>query len=178
MEITAQLRLYRQSPRKTRLVADCIRGLDANEALVRLEFTHTRAAKQIHKLVQSALANASHNFSLDPGNMFVKKIMVDAGPTLKRWRARAFGRAAPIRKRTSHITIFLDEKKPTQKHPKATKEEKEKDAIVEIKTREEIKDTEAREPEKKNIAVDHSLKKPLQAKKRGFTPHIFKRKTG
>ncbi|MBI4359499.1 MAG: 50S ribosomal protein L22 [Candidatus Jacksonbacteria bacterium] len=110
MEITAKLRHYRQSPRKVRLVTDLIRGKDAHTALNQLQFAGKRAALPIQKLLSSAMANAVNNFSLKKENLYVKKISVDGGPVLKRWMPRAFGRASEIRKRTSHVTIVLDEK--------------------------------------------------------------------
>ena len=179
MEITAQLRLYRQSPRKTRLVADAIRGLNAKKALDRLHFSPTRASTPIYKLVQSAIANASHNFSLNPDNLFIKKIMVDTGPTLKRWRARAFGRSAPIRKHTSHITLILDEKVLTASDAKIKKKEDAEDNITKVKTREEINDLEILVPDQKKMPVAEDGKKSIQTKKmRGFMPRVFNRKAG
>lgn len=179
MEITAQLRLYRQSPRKTRLVADAIRGLNAKKALDRLYFSPTRASTPLYKLVLSAIANASHNFSLNPDNLFIKKIMVDTGPTLKRWRARAFGRSAPIRKHTSHITIILDEKIQTTGGAKIKKKEDAKDTITEVKTREEINDRETLVPDQKKILSGDEGKKYIQTKKmKGFMPRVINRKAG
>ncbi|MBI2098921.1 50S ribosomal protein L22 [Candidatus Uhrbacteria bacterium] len=110
MEVKAIARYIRMSPRKVRLVADIIRGARASEALLQLQFIRKRAAAPVSKLLKSAMANAENNFKLNPSELFVKKITVDGGPVLKRFRARAFGRAAPIRKRSSHITIVLEEK--------------------------------------------------------------------
>jgi large subunit ribosomal protein L22 len=179
MEITAQLHLYRQSPRKMRLVADSIRGLNAKKALDRLYFSPKRASTPIYKLVQSAIANASHNFSLNPDNLFIKKIMVDTGPTLKRWRARAFGRSAPIRKHTSHVTIILDESVKTGSDSKIKKKEDAKDTITEVKTREEINDLEILVPDQKKTPSGDDGKKSIKTKKmKGFMPRIINRKAG
>ena len=112
MEIKAKLRYYRQSSRKVRLVLELIKGLDSQDALAQLEFLNKRAARTITKLLKSALANAENNYSLDPSSLYIKKVYVDQGPTLKRWRARAFGRAASIRKRSSNVTLVLEEKLP------------------------------------------------------------------
>lgn len=107
MDIRAYLRHLRMAPRKVRLVADAVRGLTVQTAEVRLSFMKQQAAMPVLKLLRSAMANARHNFHLDPQTLSLKTITVDGGATLKRSRPRAFGRAAPIRKRTSHITIIL-----------------------------------------------------------------------
>lgn len=108
MEVTAIARHIRMSPRKVRLVADLVRGLDVEKAAAQLKFIRKAAAKPVLKVLLSAVANAEHNHQLSSGELFVKSIRVDGGPMLKRWRARAFGRAASIRKRSSHISVVLD----------------------------------------------------------------------
>jgi len=107
MEVKASLRHLRQSPRKVRLVVNTVRGLSVSAAETRLTFLPKHAAKPVLKLLRSAIANAEHNFKLDKHDLYVRHIVADAGPTLSRWRARAFGRAAPIRKRTTHVTLVL-----------------------------------------------------------------------
>lgn len=107
MEIKAQLKHLRISPRKVRLVIGLIKGLSVEAAEKQLKFGSKRAAKPILKLLQSAIANAKHNFNLTKEILYVSKITVDQGPSLKRWRARAMGRAAPILKRTSHVVLLL-----------------------------------------------------------------------
>ncbi|MBI4433234.1 50S ribosomal protein L22 [Candidatus Uhrbacteria bacterium] len=113
MQVTAHLERLRMSPRKVRLVAGLISGMDAVEALAQLSHLPKAASRPMAKLLTSAVANAEHNASLDRANLFVRSVQVDAGATLKRFRPRAFGRAAPIRKRTCHVTIVLDERVPT-----------------------------------------------------------------
>ncbi|MBN1585228.1 50S ribosomal protein L22 [Candidatus Uhrbacteria bacterium] len=110
MEVIAKARYIRMSPRKVRLLAGLIRGMDAVRAEAQLGFSAKAAARPVLKLLRSAIANAEHNHKLDRGGLFVKTITVDGGPVLKRWRARAHGRAAPIKKRTSHINIVLAER--------------------------------------------------------------------
>ncbi len=111
MEVSAKARFIRVSPRKARLVSDKIRGKMVNEAIYILEYSPKKAAGLIKKILRSAVANAENNFKLeDVDRLFVKSIYVDEGPTLKRWRARAMGRAARINKRTSHVTIVLEDK--------------------------------------------------------------------
>lgn len=99
------------SPKKVRLVVDLVRGMDIGEAESQLRFMKKASARPVLKLIRSAKANAENNFKLEPGSLFIKTITVDGGPVMHRWRPRAFGRATPIRKRTSHITVILDEKR-------------------------------------------------------------------
>jgi large subunit ribosomal protein L22 len=98
------------SPRKARLVADLIRGKKSEEALNILIFTRKAAARILIKLLKSAIANATQKKTIDVDRLYVKKITVDQGPTMKRFTPRAMGRATTIRKRTSHIHMILDEK--------------------------------------------------------------------
>ncbi len=112
MEVKATARHIHQSPQKVRLVIDVIRGKGIADARVQLQFMKKAAAIPVLKLLNSAVANASHNFKIDIGNLFVKSITADGGPTIHRWMPRAQGRATPIRKRTSHIAIVLEEKPP------------------------------------------------------------------
>ena len=113
MEVTAHLRHLHMSPRKVRLVADLVRGLDIADADAQLAHLPKAAAIPVRKLIRSAVANAEHNAQLTPANLFVEQIVVNQGPTAKRFRARAFGRAAVIRKRTSHVSVVLGERGPT-----------------------------------------------------------------
>ena len=105
----AVARYIRISPKKVGLVLDEIRGKSVAEADAILEFTQKSAAPVVRKLLASATANAENNMMLDRENLYVAETFVGPGPTLRRWRPRARGSAAPIRKRTSHITIILDE---------------------------------------------------------------------
>lgn len=107
MEVAAKLRYSRISPQKARLVADQVRGLPIGRALQVLEFSPKRAAKIIKKVLDSAIANAEHNEGADIDELKVSRIFVDEGPTLKRIRPRAKGRADRIMKRTSHITVMV-----------------------------------------------------------------------
>jgi len=109
MEVRAKLRFVRVSPRKARLVADLIRGKGSEEAMNILTFTKKAASKILIKLLKSAIANATQKKTIDIDRLYVKKITVDQGPTMKRFQPRALGRATMIRKRASHITIVLDE---------------------------------------------------------------------
>jgi large subunit ribosomal protein L22 len=104
------------APRKVRLVADLIRGCTVDGAVNQLSFCDKVAAEPLTKLLKSAVANAEHNHQADVSTLRVAKITVDGGPTLSRWRARAYGRAAPIRKRTSHITLVLSDESVVDVH--------------------------------------------------------------
>jgi len=105
----ALLKYARVTPRKARRVADLIRGKRAGEAMVALRFMPYRSAKVIEKVLRSAMANAQQKKTVDPEALRVSKVFVDDGPTLKRMRARAMGRANVIKKRMSHITLYLSE---------------------------------------------------------------------
>lgn len=113
-EVHAFLRYLRMSPRKVRLVVDAVRGLPVEAAETKLLFIKKDAALPVLKLLRSAIANAEHNAHLDKKDLIIQKITADGGPTVKRFRPRAFGRAAPIRKRTTHIKIVLS-KAPSPK---------------------------------------------------------------
>jgi large subunit ribosomal protein L22 len=107
MEVIAKARFIRMSPRKVRLVADLVRGKDVSAAIAQLKFMRKDAARPIWKCIDSAVANAGHNHQMDKSNLYIKAITVDGGPTLKRFRPRAHGRAASILKRTSHIVVTV-----------------------------------------------------------------------
>lgn len=106
-EFRAIHRFARIAPRKCRLIADLVRGRGINETLEILTYMHQRGARMIKRLIDSSVANASNGGFLDVGELYIQKIWVDEGPTLKRWRPRARGRAFPILKRTSHISVVV-----------------------------------------------------------------------
>jgi large subunit ribosomal protein L22 len=111
MESSALLRYARIAPRKVRIVAELIRGKSVDDAINTLMFTNRGAAPLLKKLLISAIANSEDKSkgSVDTDNLVVKEVIVDQGPTLKRWRPRAMGRATRINKRTSHIRIIIDD---------------------------------------------------------------------
>ncbi len=111
MEARATARFIRVAPRKARLVADHIRGMRAGEAQGFLTHSPKRAAESIEKLLRSALANLMNQDdarNIDVNEAVIKEIRVDDGPTMRRWRPRAMGRATRIRKRTSHMTVVVE----------------------------------------------------------------------
>jgi large subunit ribosomal protein L22 len=103
----ARARFVRITPQKARRVVDMVRGLPAQEAMTILQFAPQGAAETVYKLVASAVANAETTEGLDADDLVISQAMVDEGPTMKRWRARAQGRASRINKRTSHITVVV-----------------------------------------------------------------------
>lgn len=109
MEVSAKLRYARISPQKARLVADQVRGMPVEKALQELTFSTKKAAHILRKVLESAIANAEHNEGADVDELKVARVCVDEGPVYKRWNARAKGRANRILKRTSHITVTVDE---------------------------------------------------------------------
>ncbi|MCC7004334.1 50S ribosomal protein L22 [Candidatus Nomurabacteria bacterium] len=117
--IKASLNNYRQSPRKVRLVADAIRGKKVDVAIASLGFISKRASFPLKKLIESAVANAKNNSGIDALNLYIKEIRVDEGMTMKRHVPMSRGRAFGIRKKSSKVSIVLDEKKVAIKAPKA-----------------------------------------------------------
>lgn len=158
MHTKASLRSLRIAPRKVRLLIDLIRGMNVENALVQLRFSKKDAAVPVRKLLESAIANAKHNHSMKGDSLVVKTAFVDGGPTLHRWKPRAMGRATPIRKRTSHITLVL-EGEIDEKVVKAKNQEEKKD-IEENKVVDK-KNTEEKEPkaDKKDETKKSEIKK-------------------
>jgi len=109
MEIVAKAMLMRIAPLKIRIVGDLIKKKNVNEALGILEFTPKKGAFILKKLLDSAIGNARQKKYVDVDTLFVKNVVVDEGPVMKRFLPRAMGRATPIRKRMSHVTLVLDE---------------------------------------------------------------------
>jgi large subunit ribosomal protein L22 len=110
-EARAILRYVRISPRKARLVVDLIRGRNVAAALNILKYTHKAASRVVEKVLKSAIANAVDRELGDPDDLRVIRTYVDGGPIMKRFRARSMGRAHPVKKRTSHITVVVAQKK-------------------------------------------------------------------
>ncbi len=110
MEARAQAKMVRISSRKVKLVIDLIRGKSVAEAFAILQLTPKAASPMVEKVLRSAVANAEHNYSMNPENLYVKEVFVGEGPTLKRIRPRAKGSATQILKRTSHTTVVVAEK--------------------------------------------------------------------
>lgn len=116
--VTAQLRYYRMGPKKLRLIVDLIRGKRVTRAQSVLSLLNKKGAKPMLKLLNSAVANAKHNYNIGLENLIVKSVMVDGGPMLKRFMPKAHGRATPVRERTSHVSLVLEEIETKQKEKK------------------------------------------------------------
>jgi large subunit ribosomal protein L22 len=165
MEVKAKLSYLRIAPRKVRMVTALIKGKKVEKAQAILNFTTKKAAQPVLKLLNSALASAINTFQMQESNMYISKVLVNEGPKLKRWRARARGRAFAIQKKTSHITIVLQE---TEKAPRM-KKKKAKKVVTPIK--ETKKQAEAEKPKFKPKL---EIKKPES--QRGISK-FFRRKS-
>ncbi len=168
-EVTANARFIKISPRKTRLVIDQLRGLDVQKALDQLNFLNKAAVRPVVKLINSGVANAENNFQIDKNDLYIKKIIANDGPVLKRWRPRAHGRATMIRKKTSHIELVLGVRLGAKQ--KFVKKEEKKGEIKVIKP-EDIKKEALKTPGKKS---DNGS---TGKEGKGFLKGVFQRKTG
>lgn len=189
MKVTASLNNLRMSPRKVRLVANFVKGLPAKQAKSQLQFASKKAAGIILKLLNSGLNNAKNSFSLDENNLYIAKLTVEAGPSLKRWLPRAMGRATPILKRTSNINLVLEERVASQLPPKAKKTKvgrKEKEEIKPFIEKEEKifavpESSETKDFKARPIAPPKPYGATSQSKKRFFSRQtlrkIFQRKS-
>lgn len=180
MQTKVHLRYLRIAPRKVRLVADLIRGKQVEKAQTILNFTVKRATNPLLKLLNSGLANAKNNLKIEPGNLYISKITVDEGPKLKRWMPRARGQAYEIQKKTSHVTIILDEikEKKAPVYNKATAGKAKKEAKKEVKTAvEPKKDIITEIKEKEDVAKEFKKQKQVWQldKPKPKTAKIFKR---
>lgn len=162
MQVTAYLRSLRIAPRKVRLVTGVLKGRDAVAAKHQLQYLPKRSSLPLSKLIDSALANAQNNFGLVKENMRVKDIVVDGGPVLKRFKPKGFGSTSPLAKRTSHVTVILEEKVPGLKSEKKIKTEE--------KTPKMVKSEETKPEVKKELGKKESGVK-------SFTRKLFQRKS-
>jgi large subunit ribosomal protein L22 len=110
VESRAVARYLRVSPFKARQVADLVRGKDVKEAIGILRYSNKKSGPLVTKVLKSAIANAEHNYDMDSDSLYVSEIRIDEGPTLKRMKQRAYGRADVMRHRTSHITVVVRER--------------------------------------------------------------------
>ncbi|MBT5338266.1 50S ribosomal protein L22 [Candidatus Falkowbacteria bacterium] len=197
MQVKAKAKYIRISPRKARLVVDLVRGLDLQAALDKLAVTNKKAVRFVDKLLKSALANAEHNLELKKDNLYIKELKVDEGPTFYRWMPRAFGRATPLRKRTSMISVILDERVPTEKKVTEKGSKKIETVKVDQKTTDQIKqkvdvskkDTDLKDVDAEKKDDQHDVKRKggqrdmqqqdrMQKKEKGLFKKMFRRKSG
>lgn len=148
MEIKVKLSNLRTAPRKSRQVVDLVRGKKALEAKAMLSFTVNKSARDVEKLLNSAIATAKNDFHLDENNLFISKITVDEGPKLKRWHPMSRGRAYPIIKRTSHIALVLSDGQAVRVEEKSNKIKTEKVLEKAEKTEKPVKKTTKRKTTK------------------------------
>ncbi len=177
MEIKASLNHLRMSPRKARLVLDVVRKLPIDKALEQLQFINKLAAEPIKKLIESAIANAEHNFNLDKNNLFIKEIKADEGSTIKRWMPRAHGRATTLRKRSCHIHLILGEIVESGKK-EARKVKVEAPVKLEQIAAEAEKQAQGKKVNTKNTATNEIKTKGDSKTSKGFTSKTFNRKAG
>lgn len=169
MIVRAKLNNYRMSARKVRLVADLVRGKKVDEAITLLSFTNKKAASAIIKLIKSAIANAKNNYNLSETELFIQEIKVDEGITYKRWMPRAMGRATPIRKRGSNVSLSLGvlegSGKKGEENKSKTKKVDSKKKVASKKADKKTKTTKKSKEDKKGKAKKKVVKKATKTKK-------------
>ena len=168
MKVVAKLNYLHISPRKVRAVAGVVKGLRAAEALAQLKFVPNRAAGPLFKLMKSAIADAENNFSLEPSSLRIAELKVDGGPVFKRFRPGSKGRAAPLKKRTSHVKLVLEGERTAS--PQARK------AAEKIES-EVAPDKAAVKPREEEYRRDTFQARRVPAKKTGFVKRMFQRKS-
>jgi large subunit ribosomal protein L22 len=175
-EVRAKIKYLRLSPRKTRLLADSLKGLSLNEAEGQLLLTARRAGGPLLKLLRSAAANARHNAKLDTARLYIKDIRVDGGPKFRRYMPRARGSASPIDRRTSHVTLVLAVSEKTSE-PKFTfiAKSKSKSKLRELKDK-EAKTAKTETQEKSKITRSQPTTQTKPTTQPTFFQRIFRRK--
>lgn len=164
MEIKAKLNYLRIAPRKVRIVADLVRGMDVKEAEIQLKFTPKRITEPLLKLLKSGIANAKNNFNVEKDVLYIKELNINEGAPFKRWRPVSRGRAFPIMKRTSHINLVLGVRE-------GIKIEKKKE-VEPVKEAQKIEKIEEKKP--KHRAPKEIEKRP---ESKGLFKKIFRRKS-
>jgi len=179
MQVSARLNNFRMSAKKARLTVDLVRGKTAIEAKSQLRYLPGKMSEPLYKLIESAIANASHNFGLDKNNLFIERITVDDGPALQRFRPRAHGRAYPILKRSCHVEVILNEIEEGKGRRKVEKQEVKTVSYEEIKkaTKEAEKILAGQRNRLKKEEKKEEAKKGRDAKGSGPLSKIFRRKS-
>jgi len=179
MAVKAQVKYLRIAPRKVRLTADLIRGKKLAEAQTMLSFISKKSSSPLLKLLKQAAANAKNNFQMEEDNLFISEIIVDEGPKYKRWRARARGQAYEIQKKTSHVTLVLDQiKKKKIRKAKAQEAEKLKEDKSSSRLSPASEGSEKLKEDKKTVErTRQKIEKTIAAPKRTRRlQRIFRRK--
>jgi len=175
MEIKAQLKHLRMSPRKVRLVANLLKNMSVAKAENQLKFLPKRATEPLLKLLKSAAANAENNLNLKKGNLYISRISVDGGPVLKRMRPRAFGRAAQILKRTSHIDLVLGVREGQDEETVSRYAPVKRETIKDV-SEEELKKMPEKQISEKSRIRQYAEKPKLMKKSADFVRRVFSRK--
>ncbi|MBU3901127.1 50S ribosomal protein L22 [Patescibacteria group bacterium] len=176
MEIKADLNNLRMAPRKVRLAANLIKGMSVARAKAQLAFLIRKPAPLILKLLNSAIANAKHNWQIEEDNLFIKSIVVEAGATLKRWLPRAMGRASAIRKRTCSVRLILGEYQPSAAKPRKIGQPeilKEKEVVSESTEQAARIEAPKKETGLKGVAPDKPYGASSESKKRHWSRQTF-----
>ncbi|MAF24867.1 50S ribosomal protein L22 [bacterium] len=176
-EVRAVLRHLRMSPRKVRLVADVVRGQSYEKAMANLQYLNKAAASPVARLLQSAASNAKERSQVETSALSIKTIRVNMGPVLKRYKPRAFGRATPIRKGSSHIEVVLSYLAPAKAaaKPKAKSTTKvDKPAKAKTVTMAEAKELTAAQAD----TAEGEGQSETKSASKGFAKKMFRRKTG
>jgi len=180
MQVIVHLNNLKIAPRKVRLVTHSITGMTASEALIELGKQVKRSSDPIEKLLRSAIANAEHNFGLDPTNLFVFSVTVGDGSRIKRWKPRAFGRANPILHRLSKITLTLEEmieglnqKDPVRQMAPKTESVAPTESDEQVKEGNTLLAAEEKKEAKKDVSVKQEMKDRKNAVKRVYQRKSF-----
>lgn len=179
MQVVAKLNNLKIAPRKVRLVSDVISGMPVNDALIELSKQVKRSSEPMEKLLRSAIANAEHNFGLDPGNLYVFSSVVGEGQRLKRWQPRAFGRANPIIRRLSKVTLVLEEtveglNRKERKRPEPVTESVEPKEGKEKKSEgNTLLEADEKKEAKREVAVKQEMKERKNVVKRVYQRKSF-----
>lgn len=184
MKVTAQLNNIRVAPRKSRLVARLVTGMDVSEAIGQLDVNVKKSSSFMAKLILSAVANGENNFGLDRNNLYVSEVLVGEGPVLKRWMPKAFGRAGQILKRTSKIKLTLEERvegkgRKTQEEMEVAKKKRlaEKKKQLKEVTEEKEGSTESKSGKPEKIEEKKDLGSNKKESKNKWGEKIFRRKS-
>ena len=176
METTSRLNSLRLAPRKVRAVIDTVRGKDVVKAIAQLEHLIRRPAHPILKLLNSAVANAEQNFQMVRENLFIKKIFVDEGVKLKRYMPRAQGRATPIHKTISRVTIILDERVSGMRKQQMAKQDKETESTpIESESKTSTRSSDSGKPEIKPASPRLERGEREMGKKKGLFGGVAKK---
>ena len=167
MKVNAKLNNLRIAPRKSKLVADLIKGMDATTALNQLDIHVKKTSEYMKKLLESAIANGENNFGLDKNNLYIFSAIVEAGATLKRWMPKAYGRAGAIRKRTCKVIITLEERvEGLGRKSKEQMEKEKKSRVLDAKKKEKEAFTQQKkqmaEPQFMRINEHQAITPPIQ----------------